>query len=69
MKTISITLYRFEELGRQQQDKALEEFRYINVMDQDWFEFTKDDFLQNLQNPGNSYRAGKYFIPGFLFSR
>ena len=46
MKTISITLYRFEELGRQQQDKALEAFRYINVMDQDWFEFTKDDFCR-----------------------
>ena len=46
MKTISITLYQFGELGRHQQDKALEEFRYINVMDQDWFEFTKDDFCR-----------------------
>ena len=65
MKTISITLYRFEELGRQQQDKALEEFRYINVMDQDWFEFTKDDFCRICKILGTHTEPENISFQGF----
>jgi hypothetical protein len=44
MKTITktITLYKFDELSKEQQQKAVDNLRDINV-DHDWWEFTYED--------------------------
>ena len=39
MKTIEIKVYKFEELDKQTREKVIENYRYINVEDMNWWEF------------------------------
>jgi hypothetical protein len=49
MKTIEIKVYKFEELDKQTKEKVIENYRYINVEDKDWWEFIQYN-LKNLYN-------------------
>ena len=41
MKTIEINVYKFEELDKQTKEKVIENYRYINVEDMNWWEFVQ----------------------------
>jgi len=43
MKTIEIKLYQFNELSEKAQERALEDFRYINVDNDWWFDYIMED--------------------------
>ena len=43
MKTIEIKLYQFNELSEEAQERALEDFRYINVDNDWWFDYIMED--------------------------
>ena len=44
MKTIEIKVYKFKELDKQTREKVIENYRYINVEDFQWYDWIKDDF-------------------------
>ena len=44
MKTIEINVYKFKELDKQTKEKVIENYRYINVDDFQWYDWIKDDF-------------------------
>lgn len=44
MKTIEIKVYKFDELDKQTKEKVIENYRYINVEDFQWYDWIKDDF-------------------------
>ena len=44
MKTIEINVYKFKELDKQTKEKVIENYRYINVEDFQWYDWIKDDF-------------------------
>lgn len=62
MKKIEIELYSIGELSKEAQEKALKEYRHINV-DGEWWEFRKDEFYEDLEKLG--YRDCKLFFSGF----
>ena len=43
MKTIEIKLYQFNELSEKAKERALEDFRYINVDNDWWFDYIMED--------------------------
>lgn len=52
MKTKTITLYEFEELPANVQEKVLDNERYINVDDSQWSEFEIEDWETKLEEMG-----------------
>ena len=44
MKTIEIKVYKFKELDKQTKEKVIDNYRYINVEDFQWYDWIKDDF-------------------------
>ena len=44
MKTIEIKVYKFDELDKQTREKVIENYRYINVENIDWYNYISYDF-------------------------
>ena len=63
MKTIELKLYKFDELSKDAQEKAIENNRDINVHD-DWHEFIKEDWI-NEEIPSRGFEATKIYYSGF----
>jgi hypothetical protein len=51
MRTISIDIYKFDELDQQTQNKVLERHREINV-EHNWWDFVLADYQENLADQG-----------------
>ena len=64
MKTVEITLYTYAELGRDAQEKALEEFRDINT-DYNWWEDDYDDFITICSTLGIRTSPCDIYFSGF----
>jgi hypothetical protein len=45
MRIIETKAYQFEELDEQTKEKAIDNYRYISVDDDFWFEFIKEDLI------------------------
>lgn len=60
MKTINITLYKFEELSKEAQQKAIEDNYDINT-DFDWYSFIIEDLTEN----ENIFEDIKIYFSGF----
>ena len=66
MKTIQLDLYGFDELDEKAQQKALEQFRDINLLF-DWWEFQFDDFIALCGYLGITVDKGSIVFQGFYF--
>lgn len=64
MKTITLQLYRFDELDKGAKEKALTVYRYLNV-DFDWWDFLYDDFIALCSYMGISVIKDKIKFSGF----
>jgi len=68
MKTISINLYKFEELTKEAQQKALEKYYNINV-DHNWWESTYEDAKTiGLEIEGFELDRNKHCSGGVMYS-
>ncbi|WP_316835045.1 hypothetical protein [Pedobacter nutrimenti] len=65
MKTIKIKLYEFSELDKAAQQKALEEWRYINVDSDNWFDFSLEHFHTLCKALGIATDSDKISFSGF----
>lgn len=63
MKTVTTTVYTFNELNKEAQKKALDIFRYFNVDDDFWRECLLEKIKENLQNKG--YKNPEINYSGF----
>ncbi len=45
MRIIETKAYQFEELDKQTKEKAIDNYRYISVEDDFWYEFIKEDLI------------------------
>lgn len=60
MKTINITLYKFEELSKEAQEKAINDNCDINT-DYEWYDFILEDITEN----ENIFKDIKIYFSGF----
>ncbi len=61
MKTITITLYEFQELTKEQQAKVIDKHRYVNVDHEGWYLWLFDEYTTKLEALG-------FCTPSFYFS-
>jgi hypothetical protein len=52
MRTISVNVFKYKELSKKAQEKVLEKYRDINTEDQEWYEFTLDEWKTKLAEKG-----------------
>lgn len=63
MKTIPVTIYKFEELEEKIQEKVLNKYRFINVEYYDWYHFSLEEWKITLDNIG--FENAKIQFSGF----
>ncbi len=64
MKAITINLYEFAELNEQAKQKALDEYRYINV-EHEWWDYIFEDFKGICATIGIMADTDKMYFRGF----
>ncbi len=64
MKAITINLYELQELNEQAKQKALDEYRYINV-EHEWWDYIFEDFKAICATIGIQADTGKMYFRGF----
>jgi hypothetical protein len=62
-KTIEVKLYTFDELSDEVKEKVLDEYRYVNVDYDGWYDFVVEDWEEKLEKLG--YEDVKIYFSGF----
>lgn len=55
------TVFKFDELSKEAKEKALEAYRDINVDFPEWWDFLKDDFVEDLAKIGIDAKGAKFY--------